>query len=245
MDDADVELESLNQNLNGIIDRYRDAQGNVNYFALMADKALVDYAERLSEFDLTFLNTKEEQMAFWINCYNSLSIYGVVQKLKKDPKFAEKGNKSWLGRVRFFAIQKFKVGNEEYTLRTIENYVRETFDDPRAHFALNCSSSGCPLLKDGLYSAKNIDKELDAATKLYLSSPEGLRLDKENNVLFVSMIFKWYKNDFEKSGMTVTQFIYNFASERIRKYIDEKRDNLKLKYIDYDWGLNVSDQEEQ
>jgi hypothetical protein len=245
MDETDQELSSLNQNLRGIIDRYRDASGNVNYFALMGDKALVDYAENLSDFDLNTLNTRDAKLAFWINCYNALSIYGVVEKLKKDPSFAERGNNAWLGRVRFFAFQKFEVGGMEYTLRAIENNIRKQFEDPRVHFALNCSSRGCPLLKDGLYSAGNIDKELDAATKLYLSSPEGLRLDKENDVLFVSKIFKWYKSDFEKSGKTITQFIYSFASEPIRNYMDEKGDNLKLRYIDYDWGLNVSDLEEQ
>jgi hypothetical protein len=244
MKETDQEITSLNHNLSGIIDRYRDAQGNVSYFALLADKAFVDYAERLSDFDLGTLKTREAKLAFWINCYNSLSIYGVVQKLKKDPSFAEKGNKSYLGRVRFFAFQKFRVGKEEYTLRSIENYIRGEYQDPRVHFALNCSSRGCPLLKDGLYSEQNIDKELDAATKLYLSSPEGLKLDKESDILFISMIFKWYKNDFEKTGRTVTQFIYHYASESIQKYMDERGNNLNLKYIDYDWGLNLSKQEE-
>ena len=238
------ELTSLNQNLSGIIDRYRDPNGKLNYFAMMADKALVEYAESLADFDLTTLTTQEEKLAFWINCYNSLSIYGVVEKLKKDPDFVDKGNKGWFGRVRFFAIQKFNVGGETYTLRTIENNIRSDFEDPRIHFALNCSSLGCPLLKDGLYSSENIDNELDAATKLYLNSPEGLRLDEDQGDLYVSMIFKWYSKDFEKSDRRVIDFIHEYAPQKIREYIEKSGKKTKFKYIEYDWSLNISEQEE-
>lgn len=241
MDSTQEELTSLNQNLRGIIDRYRDSQGKVNYFALMADKSMVGYAETLSEFDLSTLKTREAQLAFWINSYNALSIYGVVKKLEKDPNYARKGNKSLLDRVRFFAVQKFNVGGKKYTLKTIEDNIRKEFEDPRIHFALNCSSLGCPLLKDGLYSAENIDKELDAATKLYLSSAEGLRLDQEEGVLYVSMIFKWYKKDFETTGKKVIEYIREYAPNHIREFIDEKKGKFNLKDIEYDWTLNVSD----
>ncbi|MHA2229396.1 MAG: DUF547 domain-containing protein [Candidatus Thorarchaeota archaeon] len=244
MDGTQEELTSLNQNLSGIIDRYRDSQGKILYFALMADKTMVEYAETLSDFDISTLTTREAKLAFWINSYNALSIYGVIRKLEKDPDFVVKGNKSLFGRVRFFAVQKFKVGGKQYTLKTIEDNIRKDFEDPRIHFALNCSSLGCPLLKDGLYSAENIDKELDAATRLYLSSQEGLRLDKEAAILYVSMIFKWYKKDFEATGKKVIDYIQEYAPNHIRAFIDGKRHEVKLKYIRYDWTLNVSTQKE-
>jgi len=237
------ELSSLNQNLLGIIERYRDPTGKLNYFAMMADKALVDYAESLADFDLTTLESREEQLAFWINCYNSLSIYGVVKKLQSNPDFINKGNKSWFSRVRFFALQRFIVGGKSYTLRTIENNIRDDFKDPRIHFALNCSSLGCPLLKDGLYSAENIDIELDAATKLYLRSPEGLRLDEDSGDLSVSMVFKWYANDFETPERTIVDFIKEYAPQKIQDFIEKSGPKIKIKYIEYDWALNISDQE--
>ena len=242
MDSTHEEITSLNQNLSSIIDRYRDPQGKVNYFALMADKGMVDYAETLADINLSTLETRDAKLAFWINSYNALSIYGVVKKLQKDPDFASKGNKSWFGRVRFFAVQKFNVGGKEYTLKNIEDNIRKEFKDPRIHFALNCSSLGCPLLRDGLYSAENLDNELDAATKLYLSSQEGLRLDE--GVLYASMIFKWYKKDFEATGKKVIEYIQEYAPNHIREFIDDNSGKVKLKYIEYDWALNVSEQEE-
>jgi hypothetical protein len=244
MDSTQEDNTSLNQNLRGIIDRYRDSEGKVNYFALMADKGMVNYAETLSDFDVSTLTTREAKLAFWINSYNALSIYGVVKKLQKDPDFASKGNTSWFGRVRFFAVQKFNVGGKEYTLKNIEDNIRRDFEDPRIHFALNCSSLGCPLLRDGLYSAGNIDNELDVATKLYLSSQEGLKLDKENDILYVSMIFKWYKKDFEATGKKVIEYIRRYAPKHVQEFIDDEKGKVKLKYIEYDWALNVSEKEE-
>jgi len=235
---------SVNQNLGEIIGRYRDSQGNVNYFALMADRSMVDFAETLSDFDLSTLKTQKAQLAFWINSYNALSIYGVVKKLEKNPDFANRGNKSFLDRARFFAVQKFNVGGKKYTLKTIEDNIRKEFEDPRIHFALNCSSLGCPLLKDGFYSAENLDKELDAATRLYLSSSEGLRLNKVEGILYVSMIFKWYKKDFEATGKNIVEYIREYAPDYIREFIDEKQSKLNLKNFEWDWTLNVSAQEE-
>ncbi len=184
------------------------------------------------------LKTREAQLAFWINSYNALSIYGVVKKLDKDPDFANRGNRSLFSRVRFFAVQKFGVGGKKYTLKAIEDNIRKKFEDSRIHFALNCSSLGCPLLKNGLYSAANLDQELDAATKLYLSSADGLKLDKEEGILYVSMIFKWYKKDFEATGKKVIEYIREYAPNNIREFIGEKKDNLK--YIEWNWTLNVS-----
>jgi hypothetical protein len=190
------------------------------------------------------LDTREKQLAFWINCYNSLSIYGVIKKLKSDPEFVRKGNTSWLQRVRFFALQKFEVGGNQYTLREIENDIRKDFEDPRIHFALNCSSMGCPVLKDGRYSAENIEVELDEAAKLYLSSPAGAKLDDDNNILYLSMIFKWYKKDFENTGKSIPEFVLQFIPDDKKQYLEAHLDDIKVKYLDYDWSLNVSDEAE-
>ena len=98
-------------------------------------------------------------------------------------------------------------------------------------------------MKDGLYSAENIDAELDAATKLYLRSSEGLQLDESSGELYVSKIFKWYTQDFETSERLVLDFIKEYAPQKIQEFIEKSGRNIKIKYIDYDWSLNISEQE--
>ncbi len=238
------EYNTISATLKSVLSRYRDPSGNVNYLSMVGDTSITSFAESLATFDLSTLDSKEKEMAFWINCYNALSIYGVIKKLKSNPKFAEKGNASWFQRVRFFALQKFNVGGKEVTLRDIENDLRKRFRDPRIHFALNCSSLGCPVLKDGRYSSENLDKELEEASKLYLRSPQGVVLDKESNTLSVSMIFKWYKKDFEATGKSIPEYVAQYLPDGQKNYILENTDSLRITYIDYDWSLNTSEEKE-
>jgi len=232
------ELESMSQVLEGVLGRYRSPSGNLDYFSMMGDQAMIKYAEGLSEFDPDTLTTRNEKLAFWINCYNALTIYGVTRKLKDDPKFIERGNSSWWGRVKFFALQKFSVGGKEYTLRDIENLIRKEFRDPRIHFALNCASSSCPLLKDGLYSGENLDQELESAAELYIRSAEGALLNRDDNVLYLSMIFKWYKKDFESTGKTLLEYISQYMSENEKSYLQNNKDKITIRFNTYDWALN-------
>jgi hypothetical protein len=231
---------AFEESLSRILDRYLDIHGNIDYFALMGDQSHIKYAEALATVDLTQFKTHNERLAFWINAYNALSIYGVVKKLEADPEYAKRGNKNWLGRVRFFAIQKFIVAGKKYTLRSIENWIRKEFKEPRIHFALNCSSLGCPVLKDGLYSAENLDAELDVATKLYLNSPSGVQIDSENRIVHLSMIFKWYKNDFKVLNLSILEFVAQYLSEVDQTFIRSHHDQIKIKYIPYNWSLNLS-----
>ena len=238
------ELESMSQILEGVLKRYRSTTGDVDYLSMLGDQGMVKFAESLGDFNLNRLETKNEKLAFWINCYNALSIYGVIKKLKQDPEFIQKGNSSWWGRVKFFAFQKFNVGGKEFTLRDIENYIRKEFEDPRIHFALNCASSSCPLLKDGLYSSENLDRELDSAAELFIRSPIGAILNHDESILRLSLIFKWYKKDFENEGVSVLEYVSRFMKEADREYLLEHRKEIKIRFMDYDWALNNVDQED-
>jgi hypothetical protein len=236
-----TEYEALGQSLSDLLDRYRDLAGNLSYMAMLGDNTSVKHAESLASFDTESLKSREERLAFWINSYNALSIYGVIKKLKSDPKFIEKGIGNWFGRVRFFALQKFNVGRKRYTLRAIENMIRKEFQDPRIHFALNCSTLGCPVLKDGLYSADNIENELEQAARLYIRSPRGSRIDKDNGILHLSLIFKWYRNDFKGTGKSLVQYVAQYLTDEDAKYLLTNERAIKIKSIDYDWTLNNSD----
>ncbi len=234
------EYDALGQSLTDLLARYRDPAGNLSYMAMLGDNSSVKHAESLSDFDVGSLKNREERLAFWINSYNALSIYGVIKKLKSDPKFINKGIGNWFGRVRFFALQKFNVGGKTYTLRTIENMIRKKFQDPRIHFALNCSTLGCPVLKDGLYSAENIENELEEAARLYIRSPRGSRIDRNKKILHLSLIFKWYRDDFKVSGKSMLRYVAQYLTAEDADYLLANDGAIKIKFIEYDWSLNNS-----
>ncbi len=215
-----------------------DEKGNVDYLTLALTGDAAKYVESLETFDATKLRTEREKLAFWINAYNMLVIYGVIEAIKKDPGFIKKGNKGWLDKFRFFFMNKYTIAGKKYSLLDIENWIlRKKCNEPRIHFALVCGAGSCPLLKNGLYSGTDIDKELEIATRLFINSPIGARLDKKTNIIYLSRIFKWYRKDFGSKKNFVLGFIARYHSEK--EYIEKNLDRLRIRYLDYDWKLNI------
>ena len=228
--------------LNSLLKRYVNSEGKVDYSSLEEEAETVEnYVRWLESFDPKNLKTRNEKLAFWINAYNMLTIYGVLSQVRKNPDFVEKGHKSIFQRFRFFWWTKYRIGGRKYSLYQIENKIlRKKFSEPRIHFALNCASQSCPLLKDGLYSAENLDQELDMAATLFIRSPNGARLDRKNRILYLSPIFKWYGKDFEKAYGSILEFVKKHLREEDRKFIEDNISEMKISYQEYDWGLNIS-----
>ena len=215
-------------------------QGRLDYRSINDNQHDLDpLIQVLKTFPVDVL-TDAEQMAFWINTYNMLTIYGVLNELRKNPKFAQKGNKSYIRRVNFFYRTKYRIGGKDFSLYQIENdIIRKEFTEPRIHFALNCGSASCPLLKDGLYSAENLDAELEAAATIFIRSPSGAWIEEDKGVIHLSSIFKWYREDFERASGTVLNFVKKYMQDQDRELI-EGNPNLEIKYQPYDWGLNIA-----
>ena len=231
----------LESRLNSLLKQYVNPEGKVDYSSLREEaETIQDRVRWLEGFDPENLKTRNEKLAFWINGYNLLTIYGVLRELKKNPEFAESGNKSIFQRFRFFWWTKYKIGGRKYSLYQIENGIlRKRFSEPRIHFALNCGSQSCPILKDGLYSAENLDQELDIAATLFTRSQNGVRLDRDNKTLHLSSIFRWYREDFEKASGSIIEFVKKYLREEDRKFIEENLSDLKISYQEYDWALNI------
>ncbi len=209
----------------------------MDYSSIEEEETVENYVKWLESFDPKNLKTANEKLAFWINAYNMLTINGILRR--KNPDFAKKGNKSIFQRLRFFWWTKYQIGGRKYSLYKIENKILREFSEPRIHFALNCASQSCPLLKDGLYSGENLDQELDMAATLFIRSPNGARLDRKNKILHLSPIFKWYRKDFEKSSGSIIEFLKKYLREEDRKFIEDNLSEIKISYQEYDWGLNI------
>ena len=233
-----VKEQIFARDMGSIIRAYVDSEGNVDYLALGMRDDVVNFVESLRTFDMSVLKTKNEKLSFWINVYNMLAIYGVMRELKKNPGFAKKGYNGLINKIKFFYLNKYEVSGKKYNLMDIENILRKKCKEPRIHFALVCGAGSCPILKDGLYSSTDIDKELDVAAELFINSTNGTILDKENKTIYLSWIFKRYGRDFGDDKDSVVRFIARYHYEK--DYIENNMDELKVKYMDYDWGLNIS-----
>lgn len=265
--DVAAELKSRIQRL---YTQYLTADGTgVDYKGIESSQEFEDYLEathQLAKVDQSYLMEmeREEKIAFFINIYNALTIHSNI--VCGHPKTS-------LARIKLNAEACYNIGGLLFSLSEIENGIlraNSSFlvfgppfsnkkNDPRlqialpeperrAHFALNCSARSCPPI---LYFTKdNLEFGLSSATANFLEDDENLLIAKDENMVRVSMIFKWYKKDFAQ----------NLKDEEVLKWIaanmdqdSEKRMQLlkmldkgeapggrkiKLKHLPYNWDLN-------
>ena len=86
--------------------------------------------------------------------------------------------------------------------------------------------------------------ELEEASKLYIGSEAGAKLVEEENTLYLSMVFKWYKKDFTETGKSIPEFVLQYFPDDGKDYLKSHLIDIKVKYLEYDWSLNVSDEVE-
>jgi len=192
--------------------------------------------------------TREQRMAFWINAYNAFTLRAIIDH------YPIRG--SWFTLYPRNSIRQidgvwteltWQAAGRTVTLDDIEHRIlRPTFKDARIHFAVNCASISCPPLAAEPYRPATLDAQLDAAARVFLASPEGVRVD--GDTLRVSSIFKWYGDDFTGQYAPVVPGSRD-AGERgilgvIAKYGPSAAAELArsgrpaIRYLSYDWFLN-------
>jgi hypothetical protein len=164
-------------------------------------------------------------MAFWINAYNILAIDLVV---KHDPPESIKDIGSFFSPV--WKRPAGTVNGEVVTLHQIEHEILRPLGEPLIHAAIVCASQSCPSLRRTPYTGANVKAEMAQQMRAFLRDRrKGARLDGRR--LRLSMIFKWFKSDFEPVG-GVRSFV--------RGYLDfDPGRKPRLDYLDYDWSLNA------
>jgi transcriptional antiterminator len=107
------------------------------------------------------------------------------------------------------------------------------FKDPRVHFAINCAAKSCPPLRSEPYRGSELDQQLDEMTRAFINDLESNRL--EDFTLYVSSIFKWFAEDFNKD---VIGFFLKYAQGNLKEQLEAHKEKIKVTYLDYDWSLN-------
>lgn len=167
--------------------------------------------------------SKQKKLAYWINLYNSATIYLITQHYPVKSITEIKNGKPW----DYIFI---KSGDLVLSLNDIENkIVRPEFKDPRIHAALNCAAKSCPKLLNEAYRAEKLQEQLNNQTKLFINDSTRNDLSNPNDIK-ISKIFEWYADDFKSSG-GVINFINKYANNKVET-------NAKITYLAYNWELN-------
>ena len=107
--------------------------------------------------------------AFLINAYNAFTVELI---LTRYPKLASIGD---LGSLlqNPWKLKFIKLLDTQMSLDNIEHdtlRARGRYDDPRVHFAVNCASIGCPMLREEGFVAERLDAQLDEQTGRFMSA---------------------------------------------------------------------------
>jgi len=234
-----------------VIDGGRASQ--VRYAGFQQDRAaLKRYLQSLSsvtqqEFDGW---SKAQKAAFLINAYNAFTVEKILTRYPEIKSIWDFGK--IFGnpfRDRFFTL----LGRESSLDRVEHETLRKpgVYDEPRVHFAVNCASIGCPMLREEAYVAERLDAQLEEQEWRFLSDRARNRYNPESGRLEVSSIFDWFKEDWTSGyrgldGKTLPvqsreQYFARYAAlladrPEHRKLIQDQK--AELRFLDYDWRLN-------
>ena len=234
-----------------LIDNNKSSQ--VRYAGFMQDrnelKAYLGTRSKVTQADFNAWS-KAQQMAFLINAYNA---YTIEKILTRYP-----GLKSiWdFGKVfgNPFKDKFFTLLGREFSLDMIEHETLRkpgAYDEPRIHFAVNCASVGCPMLREEPYAAARLDTQLEEQTRRFLSDRSRNRYNAQDNALEVSEIFKWFSTDWSSgyrgfdgkspAMQSREQFFAKYAALLAdtppqQQAIAERK--AAIRHLDYDWTLN-------
>ena len=138
----------------------------------------------------------------------------------------------WVGPWKeVFAV----ADGKKVSLDDIEHGIlREQWDEPRVHYAVNCASYGCPNLLNTALEAETLDQQLDAGARAFINHPRGVTI-RRNGTLQVSEIYKWFQEDFGGSKAKVVEHILEYAEPELAEQINAKP---KITKYEYDWSLN-------
>ncbi|MHA2938734.1 DUF547 domain-containing protein [Vibrio sp. RC27] len=210
----------------------------VDYKGFANDKAelnsYIDSLAAVSQEQYQAWN-KDKQLAFLINSYNANTVSFILTKYPDLDSIKDLGNvfsSPWSKDVVSLLGEKRSLDDVEHGL------IREAgvFDEPRIHFAVNCASIGCPALRNEAYNEQELSAQLEEQTHSFLSDSSRNYLD--GNTLHLSSIFKWYGKDFADKSGSLQVFLADYAKDLGADSAALNEQKYKIKYLDYDWGLN-------
>lgn len=196
---------------------------------------------------------EDERKAFFINVYNALTIHGLAT--------AEQLPRSVLDVSNFWKLTCYSIGGMIFSLDDIEHGVlrgnkphpaakeppfpegdpRRALAmkscDPRIHFALVCGAKSCPSIQ--VYSAKNLDRGLNAAAKNFCS--QEVRVNIVARRVSLSKIFEWYATDFGANERELLKWLTTHLQGESKSGLEQlltSSDPINTESTEYNWNLN-------
>lgn len=212
-----------NQTWDELTKKYVSVSGKINYKGFKSELSqLKSYMDYLSENPVKATWSKNEELAYWFNLYNAVTVYLIASNYPTSSITKLEKGKPW--------DKKFiKSGDKTYSLNDIENViVRPKFNEPLVHVAFNCAAVSCPILLNEAFVAEKLTAQLTKQAKNWVNDASKNEITPDK--IKVSQLFDWYKADFDKVG-GIIGFINTYSNIKVNE-------NAKISYLEYNWNLN-------
>ena len=218
--------------------------GRVDYVALKSDSRLPRYLAQLAATDPARLAGDEARLALWLNAYNAYTLQLIVERQPASSIKDIGTGGIVLGsllKTTAWDIRFAEVGGKKYTLNEIEHeIIRQKFKDARAHFALNCASGSCPILRPEAYEPGKLNAQLDDQARQFLGDTGRNRFDLATKTAWLSAIFSWYRNDFGQDERAMLLVAAKYSPPEVRRSIEADPTAWTVKHLAYNWTLNAA-----
>ena len=203
-----------------------DENGMVDYEAFINNQKFATYLKAIENADIRSF-TDEEKLAFYINAYNATVIKNVINHWPINSPMDVNG---------FFNKIKHTIAGKEVTLDELEHKYALKIEPVLSHFGLVCAAISCPKLIRRAYEGKSVIKQLQENGRIYLSDSDKNLLDRENKILYLSEIFKWFKDSFVKKYGSLKETAIHFMNDDDSYFL--RKNEVSTKYLKYNWRLN-------
>ena len=212
-----------------VLARHVDDAGRVDFRGMAVDRADLDRYVRWvydhsPESHPHLFPGREDVLAFHLNAYNALAMHSVIEA-GFPPSLAGPT------KVRFFWLNKIRVGGRELSLYYYENKVIRAFGEARIHFALNCMSVGCPALPRVPFNAAMLETQLQRETVKFMNDPKHVRVDVAARTAWLSEIFDFFPSDFLAVAPSLLDYVNRFRAQKVPA-------DYSVRFISYDWTVN-------
>lgn len=206
-----------------LLQQHVGADGGVDYAGFSRDKELLDsFLNEVSQGPPA--KDDQAQLVYWINAYNAFTIKAVL--IFGPHHSIREADRLWKMGQTVFDRPFFSIAGKPCSLNTIEHQVLRLMQEPRIHFAINCASGSCPVLRPEAYETHKLDGQLQEQAERFLLDPTKNKLEDDQWAL--SPIFDWFADDFG-GPEGVQSFIQRTTS---------KKRASDVHYLPYDWSLN-------
>ncbi|KDP31903.1 hypothetical protein JCGZ_12364 [Jatropha curcas] len=202
--------------------------------------------------------THQQKLAFWINTYNSCIMNAILEHgIPKTPEtvvaLMQKATISVGGQIlNAITIEHFilrlpyhlkftcpkAAKNEEMRAQSIFGL---EWSEPLVTFALSCGSWSSPAVR--VYTASNVEEELEAAKRDYLQAAIGI---SKTNKLIIPKLLDWYLLDFAKDIESLLDWIClqlpdEHRNEAVKSLERRGREPLSqlVQFMPYDFSFRL------